>query len=66
MADNQTSSTIIAGRIRDLISFQFSHFAGVTLALTYVLMLLGAYTNAIEPDSLLPIGRRAMEERCER
>jgi heme A synthase len=27
--------------------FTYTHFAGLTLALTYVLMLLGAYTSAI-------------------
>ena len=49
MSDRRTSSTTnagILGRITGL-RVRFSHFAGVTLVFTYVLMLLGAYTSAI-------------------
>lgn len=39
--NTETKQRLIGSRV------QFTHFAGVTLGLTYVLMLLGAYTSAI-------------------
>lgn len=49
MADNQTPLTTTAERTFQATAscINYSHVAGVTLALTYVLMLLGAYTSAI-------------------
>lgn len=49
MADNNSASATTADRTTQSYSSRitYSHFAGVTLALTYVLMLLGAYTSAI-------------------
>lgn len=49
MSDNRVPSAINAGVLERIIEsrIHFSHFAGVTLVFTYVLMLLGAYTSAI-------------------
>lgn len=49
MTDNQSSSTTAAKRTSQLLRtpITYRHFAGITLALTYVLMLFGAYTSAI-------------------
>jgi heme A synthase len=49
MPDNQTSSTTVVNRIYRMTDsrIRYRHFAGVTFGLTYVLMLLGAYTSAI-------------------
>jgi heme A synthase len=49
MPDSQTPSATTADRTHQSLSSRitYSHFAGVTFILTYVLMLLGAYTSAI-------------------
>jgi heme A synthase len=49
MSDSQTSPSAVTERIHQLTGswVRYTHFAGVTLGLTYVLMLLGAYTSAI-------------------
>jgi heme A synthase len=48
MTGTQTQATT-ADRTRQLLGSRvtYTHFAGLTLALTYLLMLLGAYTSAI-------------------
>lgn len=48
MTDTQMQATTIDRPHRLLNSrFAYTHFAGMTLVLTYVLMLLDAYTSAI-------------------
>jgi heme A synthase len=49
MTESETSSITTDERTSQSLSsrISYSHFAGVTLSLTYVLMLLGAYTSAI-------------------
>ena len=49
MTDNQTPSTATVDQPHQIFGSRltYTHFAGMTLASTYVLMLLGAYTSAI-------------------
>lgn len=48
MTENTSTPTNTETRRRRIGSrVRFSHFAGLTLGLTYVLMLLGAYTSAV-------------------